>query len=193
MMEFLVEKIGMSRTLGAQSSSVTLVKVFGGKVCELKDGGKAVVAYSKGKSANKAMIGQQKKYELSEQYNKMATLDVANKEVGELDMSGLDSAKEVKVTLKTKGRGFTGVIKRWNFQGGPGGHGSRFHRTGGSIGNREWPGRVQKGKKMAGQYGDETVTVRNEVLSFDKENNILVLKGSIPGYNGAFGRVRIVK
>jgi large subunit ribosomal protein L3 len=191
-MEFIVEKIGMSRTLGAQSVPVTLVRVLSGKVCELKDN-RGVVAYSKGKKANKPTIGQQKKYELSEQYNKFATLDVANKEVGELDLSGLESAKEVKVTFNTKGRGFTGVMKRWNFQGGPGGHGSRFHRAGGSIGNREWPGRVQKGKKMAGQYGNETVTAHNEIVSFDKENNILALKGSVPGYSGAFGRVRIVK
>jgi large subunit ribosomal protein L3 len=93
--------------------------------------------------------------------------------------------------LKTKGRGFSGLIKRWNFSGGPATHGSRFHRTSGSIGNREWPGKVQRGKKMSGQYGNETVTVKNSVISF--ENGILVLKGSIPGFNGAFGRVRIAK
>ncbi|HOI83924.1 MAG TPA: 50S ribosomal protein L3, partial [Campylobacterales bacterium] len=103
------------------------------------------------------------------------------------------AAVELKATFKTKGRGFTGAMKRWNFAGGPGAHGSRFHRRVGSIGNREWPGRVQKGKKMAGQYGNETVTVKCEVLSFDKNAGVLVVKGSVPGANGGFGKVKVVK
>lgn len=192
-MEFIAEKIGMSRTIGAQSVPVTLVRIVNGKVCEIKENNRAIVAYSKGKTINKPIEGQQKKYNLSKEYNKFATLEVSNKEVGDLDLSALESAKEVKATFYTKGRGFSGVVKRWNFGGGPAAHGSRFHRRTGSIGNREWPGRVQKGKKMPGHYGNEKVTVCNEVISFDKENNILVLKGSIPGYNGAFGRVRIVR
>ena len=84
-------------------------------------------------------------------------------------------------------------MKRWNFQGGPAAHGSRFHRRLGSIGNREWPGRVQPGKKMAGHYGNEQVSVCAQVVSFDKENGILVLKGSVSGHNGAFGRISIIK
>ena len=75
----------------------------------------------------------------------------------------------------------------------PAAHGSRFHRATGSIGNREWPGRVQKGKKMSGHYGDELVTTQNEVLSFDKVNSVLILKGSVPGYNGIYGRIKVVK
>ncbi|EQD92815.1 50S ribosomal protein L3, partial [Helicobacter pylori PZ5080] len=97
-----------------------------------------------------------------------------------------------KASFKTKGRGFAGVMKRWNFQGGPAAHGSRFHRRPGSIGNREWPGRVQKGRKMAGHYGNELVTCQNEVLSFDKESMVLVLKGSVAGFSGAYGRIRAV-
>lgn len=101
--------------------------------------------------------------------------------------------KIVKSTFDTKGRGFTGVMKRWNFSGGPAAHGHRFHRTSGSIGNREWPGKVQKGRKMSGHYGNEQVTVKNEILSFDAENNVLVVVGSVPGANGALGRVKVVK
>lgn len=191
-MEYIVEKIGMSRTIGATSKAVTLLKVKEMKVCEVNDG-VALVAYSEGKSMNKPVEGQQKKYNLSAEFNKFATLEVANTEAGDLDMAPLANATTVKTSFNTKGRGFTGVMKRWNFAGGPGAHGHRFHRTSGSIGNREWPGKVQKGRKMSGQYGNEQVTVKNEVMSFDAENGVLVVVGSIPGANGALGRVKVVK
>ncbi len=192
-MEFLVEKIGMSRTLGEVSNAVTLLKVLPAKVVKVNAEGKSLVAYSRGKAINKAIEGQQKAYGLSKEFNKFASLVVDNKEVGEQETASLEAAVEVKATFKTKGRGFTGAMKRWNFAGGPGAHGSRFHRRTGSIGNREWPGRVQKGKKMAGQYGNETVTVKCEVLSFDKNAGVLVVKGSVPGANGGFGKVKVVK
>ena len=191
-MEYIVEKIGMSRTIGATSKVVTLLKVKEAKVCEVNDG-VALVAYSEGKSMNKPVEGQQKKYNLSAEFNKFATLEVANTEAGDLDMAPLANATTVKSSFNTKGRGFTGVMKRWNFGGGPAAHGHRFHRTSGSIGNREWPGKVQKGRKMSGQYGNEQVTVKNEVMSFDAENGVLVVVGSIPGANGALGRVKVVK
>ncbi|PHM18639.1 MAG: 50S ribosomal protein L3 [Sulfuricurvum sp. PD_MW2] len=191
-MEYIVEKIGMSRTIGATSKVVTLLKVKEAKVCEVNDG-VALVAYSEGKSMNKPVEGQQKKYNLSAEFNKFATLEVSNTEAGDLDMAPLANAQTVKSSFNTKGRGFTGVMKRWNFAGGPGAHGHRFHRTSGSIGNREWPGKVQKGRKMSGQYGNEQVTVKNEVMSFDAENGVLVVVGSIPGANGALGRVKVVK
>ena len=191
-MEYIVEKIGMSRTIGATSKVVTLLKVKEAKVCEVNDG-VALVAYSEGKSMNKPVEGQQKKYNLSAEFNKFATLEVANTEAGDLDMAPLANAQTVKSSFNTKGRGFTGVMKRWNFGGGPAAHGHRFHRTSGSIGNREWPGKVQKGRKMSGQYGNEQVTVKNEVMSYDAENGVLVVVGSIPGANGALGRVKVVK
>ena len=182
----------MSRTIGVPSKVVTLLKVKEVKVCEVNDG-TALVAYSEGKSTNKSVEGQQKKYNLSAEFNKFATLAVANTEAGDLDMNPLTDAKTVKSVFNTKGRGFTGVMKRWNFGGGPAAHGHRFHRTSGSIGNREWPGKVQKGRKMSGQYGNEQVTVKNEVMSFDAQNGVLVVVGSVPGANGALGRVKVVK
>jgi large subunit ribosomal protein L3 len=135
----------------------------------------------------------QKKYNLSKEFNRFAEIEVANTEAGDLDVSVLEAGKTLKVTFKSKGRGFSGVIKRHGFAGGPGAHGSRFHRAPGSIGNCEWPGRVQRGQKMPGHYGDDTKTVKNEVLSFDAETGIIVVKGSVPGANGALGRVRIAK
>jgi len=191
-MEFIVEKIGMSRTVSVPSTPVTLLKVKEAKVVEVKDG-KGLVAYSDGKKFNKAIEGMQKKYDLSKEFNRFAEIAVANETAGDLDVSALEAGKTLKVTFKSKGRGFSGVIKRHGFAGGPGSHGSRFHRAPGSIGNCEWPGRVQPGQKMPGHYGNETKTVKNEILSFDAETGIIVVKGSVPGANGALGRVRIAK
>ncbi len=192
-MEYIIEKIGMSRTISVPSVPVTLCKVLKAKVCEIGENNKAIVAYSASKKTNKAIQGQQKKYNISKEFNKFVTLKVNNKEVGDIDLTPLKEAKRVKATFTTKGRGFSGVMKRWNFAGGPGGHGSRFHRAPGSIGNCEWPGRVQKGRKMPGQYGNTQVTVKNDVISFDEENGILVLKGAISGANGNVGKIRIIK
>jgi len=192
-MEYIIEKIGMSRTIAVPSVPVTLLRVLEAKVCEVNADKRALVSYVSGKKMNKAIAGQQKKYNLSAEFNRFVTLDVANAEAGDLDTAPLGEAKTLKVSLNTKGRGFSGVIKRHNFGGGPGAHGHRFHRSTGSIGNREWPGRVQKGKKMPGQYGNTQVTVKNEIVSFDAQNGILAVKGSVPGANGSLGKARIVK
>ena len=191
-MEYIVEKIGMSRTITVPSVPVTLLKLKEVKVCEVDDG-VAIVSYTDGKKTNKAVEGKQKKYSLSAEFNRFATITVANTEAGDLDLAPLAEAKVVKSSFVTKGRGFTGVMKRWNFGGGPGSHGHRFHRTGGSIGNAEWPGRVQKGRKMAGQHGNTLNTVKNEIVSYDAENGVIVVKGAVAGPNGALGRLKVVK
>ena len=191
-MEFIVQKIGMSRTVSVPSTPVTLLKVLDTKVCEVTDG-VAIVSYSNGKKFNKAIEGIQKKYNLSKEFNRFATMTVANAEAGDLDVSGLSEAQILKTTFKTKGRGFTGAVKRWNFAGGRASHGHRMGRRVGSIGNCEWPGRVQPGKKMPGQYGNTNVSVKNGVISFDAETGILVLKGSVAGPNGALGKVKVAK
>ena len=192
-MEYIVEKIGMSRTIGIVSTPVTLLKIVNAKVCEAYENGKALVAYANGKAKNKAIAGQQKKYNLSVEFNKFATLEVSNAQVGDQDTAPLSEAKILKISFMSKGKGYQGVMKRHGFSGGPAAHGSRFHRRHGSIGNCEWPGRVQPGMKMAGHAGNEKTTVKNEVVNFDATNGILVLKGSVPGFNGAMGRIRIVK
>jgi len=193
-MEFIIEKIGMSRTVDVPSVPVTLLKVVETKVCEVKEDGKALVAYNSSKKLNKSIEGQQTKFNVSKEFNKFMTIEVAEgTEAGDLSTAILSETTLVKTSLNTKGRGFAGGMKRHNFGGGPGSHGHRFGRRIGSIGNAEWPGRVMRGKKMPGHYGNSQVTVKNDVVSFDAENGILVLKGSIPGHNGARGLVRIVK
>ena len=101
--------------------------------------------------------------------------------------------QKVKVSATSKGKGFSGSIKRHNFQGGPASHGSGFHRRPGSIGNCEFPGRVIKGKKMAGQHGNITSTTLGlEVVEVIPEQHILVLKGAVPGaVNGLVKITRI--
>ena len=90
--------------------------------------------------------------------------------------------QKVKVTGKSIGKGFAGNQKRHNFSRGPMTHGSKNHRLPGSIGAGSTPGRVYPGKKMAGQLGGKTVTIKNsEILFINAEENILVLKGSLPG------------
>jgi len=193
-MEFIVEKIGMSRTVDVPSVPVTLLKIVEAKVCEVREDGKALVAYHSSKKINKSIEGQQAKFGVSKEFNKFMTIEVAEgTEAGDLDAAALAEASEVKSSFNTKGRGFQGAVKRHGFSGGPASHGHRFGRRVGSIGNAEWPGRVQKGKKMPGQYGNTKVTAKNEVISFDAENGILVLKGAVPGHRGARGMVRIVK
>ncbi len=88
----------------------------------------------------------------------------------------------VDITGKTKGRGFTSVMKRWDFSGFPNSHGSRYHRAVGSIGACSDPGRVFKGQRMAGRHGNETVTVLGlEVVDIIPEKGLLLVKGSVPG------------
>lgn len=98
----------------------------------------------------------------------------------------------VHVTGTSKGKGFAGVMKRHNFKGGPGGHGSHFHRAPGSIGMCASPSRVLKGVSMPGHMGSETVTVRNlQVMRTDGEQNLLIVKGAVPGGKNGFLTIRL--
>jgi large subunit ribosomal protein L3 len=98
----------------------------------------------------------------------------------------------VRLTSTSKGKGFHGSIRRWNFQGGPAAHGSKFHRQPGSSGNRTWPGRVMPGKKFPGHLGDETVTLRNvKIVDVLPTEGILLVKGPVPGARNTL--VKLVK
>ena len=103
----------------------------------------------------------------------------------------LKPGDKVEVRGETKGRGFSGVIKRWGFSGGPGGHGSRFHRHGGAIGNKTFPKRIFKKRRMAGHYGTETRTVNVQCVDVLKDEHLLVLKGQLPGSKNSLVEVRL--
>jgi large subunit ribosomal protein L3 len=96
-----------------------------------------------------------------------------------------EEGETINIAGVSKGRGFQGVVKRWDFAGGPKSHGSHFHRRPGSVGNCVEPGRVFKGKKLPGQMGARRATVRGlRVLRVDPERNLLIVKGSTPGARG---------
>lgn len=92
------------------------------------------------------------------------------------------AGEHIDVSGVSKGRGFAGVVKRWGFRGGKESHGSMFHRAPGSIGSSAWPSRVIKGRKMAGHYGNQRVTVKNlEIVDVRPEQHLLIVKGAVPG------------
>lgn len=100
----------------------------------------------------------------------------------------------VDVIGTSKGRGFAGLVKRHHFRGGPSTHGSMFHRAAGSIGASSFPSRVFPGMKMAGRMGTQQVTIRNlEIVSVDTDDNVIAVKGAIPGPNGGYVTVRRAK
>lgn len=97
----------------------------------------------------------------------------------------------VDVSGTSKGKGTAGTVKRWNQATGPKTHGSKFHRAGGSLGASSYPGRVIKGMHMAGHMGNEASTVQNlEVVKVDAEQNIILVKGAVPGPKGGIVTVR---
>lgn len=89
----------------------------------------------------------------------------------------------VSVTGTSKGKGFQGVVKRHHMAGGPASHGSHFHREPGSVGARAKPGKILRGKRMAGHMGDETTTIRTSVVYLDSKKNLVGIKGAVPGGN----------
>ncbi|MEX2286379.1 MAG: 50S ribosomal protein L3, partial [Planctomycetaceae bacterium] len=105
-----------------------------------------------------------------------------------LTVSVFDNASHIDVIGTTKGRGTAGVMKRHNFSGQGAAHGvKRVHRHGGSIGSSADPSRVLKGTKMTGRYGHSRVTIRHlKVVRIDAENNMVLVRGGIPGPNGSF-------
>ena len=110
------------------------------------------------------------------------------------DIVGVDVFNEgdiVDVTSRSKGKGFSGVMQRYGFSGQPDSHGGMAHRRPGSIGQHSYPGRVWKGMKMAGHYGAVNVTLQGlKVLKSDRENNYLLVRGSIPGPNNSYVVIR---
>lgn len=109
----------------------------------------------------------------------------------EIGVEYFEQATHVDIIGTSKGKGFQGVIKRHGFSGGPASHGSGFHRAAGSTGMCSFPGRTLPGKRMAGQMGNERVTVENlQIIKIDPERGVLVVKGAIPGARGGTVYIR---
>jgi large subunit ribosomal protein L3 len=163
---------------------------------EKRDGYTAVqIGFGDVKKINKPMKGHfdKARVEPKKHLAEIRTGDGDSFKLGQtITVEALNEAKRVHVTGTSKGKGFAGVMKRHNFKGGPGGHGSHFHRAPGSVGQCATPSRVFKGLKLPGHMGAETVTVRNlEIVKIDLEQNLLIVKGAVPGGKGALLTIRV--
>ncbi|AWK86594.1 50S ribosomal protein L3 [Azospirillum thermophilum] len=200
----IAQKVGMTRvfTDDGQHVPVTVLKVDGCQVVAVRteenDGYTAVqlgAGTVKVKNVTKPMRGHFAKARV-EPKRKMAEFRVSADaliEVGaELSAAHFVPGQFVDVTGTSIGKGYAGPMKRWNFGGLRATHGvSVSHRSHGSTGNRQDPGKVFKNKKMAGHLGDEKVTVLNlQVVSVDEDRGLILLKGAVPGAEGSWLRIR---
>jgi len=205
----LGKKIGMTQVFrpDGQVVPVTLLKagpcVVVQKKTPVADGYSAVqlglMEFVKPRRINRPRAGHLKKHAGVEGVKFLRELRLAP---GDEDLKPGDRvlvdqfkpAEKVDVTGVSKGRGFAGLVKRHHFHGGDATHGSMFHRAAGSIGGSSYPSRVWPGQRMAGHMGTQRVTVRNlEIIEVNAEDNVLVVKGAVPGPNGGYVIVRRAK
>lgn len=191
------KKLGMTTIFDDKGLAipVTVIKVDKLVVTQVKtvetDGYNAIqvgTISAKEKHLSKAQIGHFKKNKL-ENFRYLQEFRIDNPQaytVGqEIELSVLDNIEKVDVVGTSIGKGFQGTVKRWNFSRGPMAHGSKNHREPGSIGAGTTPSRVIKGKRMAGNMGNERVTVTKlKLVKVDSENSLVLIKGSVPGPEG---------
>ena len=191
------KKVGMTQIFDEQGLAipVTVIKVDETVVTQVKtvetDGYNAIqvgTVAAKEKHLTKARLGHFKKNNLSN-YRHLQEFRVENPQdykVGDkVELSVLENVEKVDVTGKSIGKGFQGTVKRWNFGRGPMAHGSKNHREPGSIGAGTTPSRVIKGKRMAGNMGNERVTITKlKLVKVDAANGLVLVKGSVPGCEG---------
>ena len=202
----LGKKIGMTQLFrpDGQVVPVTLLKAGPCMVVQRKtpttDGYDAVqlglLEYIKPQRINKPTAGRLKKagIEGGAKFMREFPLGPGSDDLKAGDQVLVDQFKpkdKVDVIGISKGKGFAGVVKRHHFRGGEGSHGSMFHRAPGSIGASSFPSRVVPGMRMGGHMGNTQTKVRNlEVVEVDTEDNVLVIKGAVPGPNGGYVLVR---
>ncbi|MGE0824264.1 MAG: 50S ribosomal protein L3 [Candidatus Binatia bacterium] len=204
MIGLIGRKIGMSQIFAANGTLVPVTVIEAGpctivqKKTDDKDGYSAVqlgFGRQKTQRSTKSLIGhcQKANAEPFALLREFRTNDIDLYEVGSVVSTELFSPGEVvDVIGKTKGRGYSGVIKRHGMRGFPKTRGTHeYRRHGGAIGNRSYPGRIFKGKRMAGQYGNERVTARNlRIVDVRAENNLLLVQGAVPGARGGIVLIR---
>ena len=194
------KKIGMSQIFDDDGSVIPVTIISAGpcavvqKKTKSKDGYTAVqLGFIEDKPLRKANKPTQGRFSKSEidptrilrefKYDESSEIKVGDKFSVDLFKVG----EKVHISGKSIGKGFAGVMKRWGFRGGKDTHGSMFHRRPGSIGSSAYPSRVMKGKRLPGHMGNSRVTMKNLIIiDTDKENNLIVVKGSIPGSNGGY-------
>ena len=194
-MGIIGRKLGMTRIFADDGTAVavTVVKAGPCPVTQVKtvetDGYNALqIAFEEvaDKKVTKAMKGHFAKAGVAacREVRELRLAEAATVEAGAVLTADMFAAGDkVKVTGTSIGKGYQGVMRRWNFHGMDDGHGDeKVHRSGGSIGNNTFPGHVFKGKKMPGHMGNVRVTVQNlEIVKIDVENNVILVKGAVPG------------
>jgi large subunit ribosomal protein L3 len=204
--EIFGTKLGMTQIFNEDDKivPVTVIKADPNVVCQVKtvetDGYNAVqlgFGEVRADKLNKPETGHFEKSKLEpKRYLRESRVDDASDiKVGDTQtVEFLNDVPKVDVTATSKGKGFAGVMKRYGFGGGPGGHGSHFHRAPASVGQCATPARVFKGKRLPGHMGVDTVTTRNlKVVRIDSEQNLILLKGAVPGGVNSIVRVRVAK
>ena len=195
-------KIGMTRVFKDNGTSVpvTVIEVSESKIVQRKtpekDGYYAVqISYGSKKNVSESL---EKKFKDNDAKNGYLTeFNLSEEEFNflqdakEITLHPFSGAKKVDVSGVSKGKGFAGVVKRHNFKTQDATHGNSLaHRAPGSIGQCQFPGRVFKGKKMSGHMGDKNTTVQNlEIEKIDLEDNVLLVKGAVPGSIGSFLKI----
>lgn len=198
------KKIGMTQLFDEDGKviPVTVIEAAPNKVCQVKttatDGYEAVqlgFGTIKEQKVNKPMAGHFAKQgvEPVRYLREVRVIDGAEHTVGEeVTVANFADVKKVDVTGTSKGKGFAGVMRRYGFGGGPGGHGAHFHRAPGSVGQCAYPSRVFKGVRLPGHMGCDTVTTKNlEVVRVDEDMNLIMLKGAVPGGKNGVVRIRM--
>src|SRR5579862_636014 len=196
----LGKKIGMTQLLEDDGTAVPVTVIQAGpcvvvqKKTKQKDGYDAVqlgfVEFVKPKRVNKAMNGHFKKSNVAPArfLREVPVQGEDGANPGDKVMVDIFNRNElVHIFGTSKGRGFAGFVKRHHFRGGRATHGSMFHRAPGSIGSSAYPSRVLKGMRMAGHLGNVQKTIKNlRVVAVDAENNLLMIRGAVPGPDGAY-------
>ncbi|MCF0104177.1 MAG: 50S ribosomal protein L3 [Eggerthellaceae bacterium] len=198
------KKLGMTQVFLEDDEliPVTVIEAKPNVICQLKskekDGYNAVqlgFGEIKKDKVNKPMLGHFNKQgvEPKRYLREVRVKDCSEHKVGdEVTVNILSQTKKVDVTGTSIGKGFAGVVRRYGFSGGPGGHGSHFHRAPGSVGMCATPSRVLKNMHMAGHYGQDIVTMRNlDIVRIVEEHNLILVRGGVPGSKNSLVRVAI--
>jgi len=197
MVGIIGRKIGMSQIFQEDGELIAVSLIEAGPCPilqvkeEKKDGYRAIqLGFGTKKRMNKPMTGHLKnsKAKSAARIMEIRIDDPAKYKVGDqVDVTAFTNGDKIAVTGWTKGRGFSGGMKRWGWTGGPATHGSMSHRRIGSSGAGSSPGRILKNKTMPGRYGNEQVTVKNlQIIKVEKEKNILYIKGAVPGARNSY-------
>jgi large subunit ribosomal protein L3 len=192
------KKLGMVQIFdeAGHAIGVTVVEAGPCTVIRKQENSKIQLGYGEAKEnkVNKPMMGQFKKAGVSpfKILKEFSSDDADSLEVGqEIRADIFNPGDTVKVIGTSKGKGFAGVMKKWNFGGGRETHGSRSHRIPGSVGQCAWPSRVFRGKRMPGRMGGVQVTAPSvKVIEVRPDENLIFLKGPVPGPNGAIVLIR---